>query len=291
MKSQVLYTVWCNISGEAAGEVWFWSLLGVKGSNVVFHMRRIECKLAKRIVFAHLHSIRRMWNTTFEPELVYGYEGSAIEITGCSQWSHSEARIHNLLHLFLNSTFRNEIQLERGLSRASTELKRVSTELLATQRAYESPIRGEMYIEHSNITQESLVSPLNVSWTFSPFAKSTGEWPKNTKTNMKQREKWPNTCVSTRVIPVQSLLERSNLTVVIDKSDVSSVIQQDGRDFGVTSVGLGTRQEQDVRTWVEPISDIIIQNGADLERRKISISPACEKQVTGIASSPRNPQD
>ena len=118
-----------------------------------------------------------------------------------------------------------------------------------------------MYIEHSNITQESFVLPLNVSWTFSPFAKSTGEWPKNTKTNMKQREKWPNTCVSTRVIPVQSLLERSNLTVVIDKSDVSSVIQQDGRDFGVTSVGLGTRQEQDVRTWVEPISDIIIQNG------------------------------
>ena len=39
------------------------------GSNVVFHMRRIECKLANRIVFAHLHSIRRMWNTTFDPYL------------------------------------------------------------------------------------------------------------------------------------------------------------------------------------------------------------------------------
>ena len=31
MKSQVLLTVWCNISGEAAGEIWHWSLLGVKG--------------------------------------------------------------------------------------------------------------------------------------------------------------------------------------------------------------------------------------------------------------------
>ena len=31
MKSQVLHTVWCNISGEAAGEIWTWSLLGVKG--------------------------------------------------------------------------------------------------------------------------------------------------------------------------------------------------------------------------------------------------------------------
>ena len=31
MKSQVLHTVWCNISGEAAGEIWYWSLLGMKG--------------------------------------------------------------------------------------------------------------------------------------------------------------------------------------------------------------------------------------------------------------------
>ena len=31
MKSQVLHTVWCYISGEAAGEIWNWSLLGVKG--------------------------------------------------------------------------------------------------------------------------------------------------------------------------------------------------------------------------------------------------------------------
>ena len=33
MKSQVLLTVWCNISGEAAGEIWHWSLSGVKGLN------------------------------------------------------------------------------------------------------------------------------------------------------------------------------------------------------------------------------------------------------------------
>ena len=31
MKTQVLHSVWCNISGEAAGEIWHWSLLGVKG--------------------------------------------------------------------------------------------------------------------------------------------------------------------------------------------------------------------------------------------------------------------
>ena len=31
MKSQVLHTVWCNMTGEATGEIWTWSLLGVKG--------------------------------------------------------------------------------------------------------------------------------------------------------------------------------------------------------------------------------------------------------------------
>ena len=30
MKSHVLHTVWCNITGEAAGEIWTWSLLGRK---------------------------------------------------------------------------------------------------------------------------------------------------------------------------------------------------------------------------------------------------------------------
>ena len=34
MKSQVLLTVWCHISCEAAGEFWHWSLSGVKGLNV-----------------------------------------------------------------------------------------------------------------------------------------------------------------------------------------------------------------------------------------------------------------
>ena len=35
LKSQVLHTVWCNISGRAAGEIWNWSLLGVKARLLV----------------------------------------------------------------------------------------------------------------------------------------------------------------------------------------------------------------------------------------------------------------
>ena len=34
MKCQVLFTVWCNISGEAAGEILSWSLLEMKGLRV-----------------------------------------------------------------------------------------------------------------------------------------------------------------------------------------------------------------------------------------------------------------
>ena len=31
MKIKVLHTVWCNNTGEAEGEIWHWSLMGVKG--------------------------------------------------------------------------------------------------------------------------------------------------------------------------------------------------------------------------------------------------------------------
>ena len=39
MKTQVLHTVRCNISGEAAGEFWNWSLSGVKGLNAILWLR------------------------------------------------------------------------------------------------------------------------------------------------------------------------------------------------------------------------------------------------------------
>ena len=39
MKSQVLHTVWCDISGEAAGEIWHWSLLGVKGLSLCYTVK------------------------------------------------------------------------------------------------------------------------------------------------------------------------------------------------------------------------------------------------------------
>ena len=51
MKGQVLHTVWCNISGEAAGEIWYWSLLGVKGlkgwENALFELgsERVETNI------------------------------------------------------------------------------------------------------------------------------------------------------------------------------------------------------------------------------------------------------
>ena len=44
MKSHVLHTVRCNISAEAAGEIWSWSLLGVKGLR--WKLSRVDDVLA-----------------------------------------------------------------------------------------------------------------------------------------------------------------------------------------------------------------------------------------------------
>ena len=41
MKSQVLHTVWCHISGVAAGEIWTWSLLGVKRLSPMHNVPKI----------------------------------------------------------------------------------------------------------------------------------------------------------------------------------------------------------------------------------------------------------
>ena len=45
MKSQVLHTVWCNISGESAGEIWNWSLSGVKGLK--YGRNQCRCQLTR----------------------------------------------------------------------------------------------------------------------------------------------------------------------------------------------------------------------------------------------------
>ena len=40
MKNQVFHTVWCNISVEAAGVIWNWSLLGVP--QIFTHVQEME---------------------------------------------------------------------------------------------------------------------------------------------------------------------------------------------------------------------------------------------------------
>ena len=38
MKSQILHTIWCTIFGAAAGEIWSWSVLGMKGLIDCFYL-------------------------------------------------------------------------------------------------------------------------------------------------------------------------------------------------------------------------------------------------------------
>ena len=56
MKSQVLHTVWCNISGGAGGEIWLWSLSGVKGLNFTGY-----CKIAAGICLTSFPDGRCNW--------------------------------------------------------------------------------------------------------------------------------------------------------------------------------------------------------------------------------------
>ena len=62
MKSQVLYAVWCNISGEFAGEIWNWSLLGVKGLKTTFSQsfikRNVKVRFGSIITF-HLSKLSK----------------------------------------------------------------------------------------------------------------------------------------------------------------------------------------------------------------------------------------
>ena len=61
MKSQVLHTVWCHISCEAAGEFWHWSLLGVKG---LILMRRTLSYVNKSYLSTCCNSARCDWSLT-----------------------------------------------------------------------------------------------------------------------------------------------------------------------------------------------------------------------------------
>ena len=60
MKSQVLLTVWYNISGEAAGEIWHWSLSGVKGLSHwvgVCHWHCEKLTLFLRVIVQHYDTL------------------------------------------------------------------------------------------------------------------------------------------------------------------------------------------------------------------------------------------
>ena len=71
MKSQVLLTVWCHISGEAAGEIWRWSLSGVKGLNQwVF------------LFIVSYHRYRRCYNTSNGSSPVPSLEGKDSLLMG-----------------------------------------------------------------------------------------------------------------------------------------------------------------------------------------------------------------
>ena len=83
MKSQVLYTVWCYISSEAAEEVWFWSLLGVKGLTAV--SGAIEPVLQKKVSPPHL-CIQRPGHISHNRKVVYCQPGKSLSESKQADW-------------------------------------------------------------------------------------------------------------------------------------------------------------------------------------------------------------
>ena len=82
MKSQVLHTVWCNITGEAAGEIWHWSLLAKKlntspryGASLCLSPTQSSAQLKR--------SLHSTWNyvSTFTERRTLTNGSDAIRIT------------------------------------------------------------------------------------------------------------------------------------------------------------------------------------------------------------------
>ena len=98
MKSQVLLTVWCNISGGAGGEIWHWSLSGVKGlSSLEFDWAQIFAQLEPRFPpFGHLSQLK----PTFAKLFCYCYvttrshsDNNWLAIIGGIIWPPADASL------------------------------------------------------------------------------------------------------------------------------------------------------------------------------------------------------
>ena len=69
MESQVLHTVWCNISGEAEGEIRHWSLLGMTRFNRIGSVSLFSCQeLSVSVLFSLLN---RLCSSSFRSQNFY----------------------------------------------------------------------------------------------------------------------------------------------------------------------------------------------------------------------------
>ena len=117
MKSQVLHTVWCHISGEAAGEFWHWSLSGVKGltqhkalakwghtvaTTLRPAMLAVRGKMQQHccVLCGHKKCFRRFSETFFVsrtqiflPQMLHTWQNKS---TFWETWSHQQCCCHNV---------------------------------------------------------------------------------------------------------------------------------------------------------------------------------------------------
>ena len=91
MKSQVLHTVWRNISAKAAGEIWYSSLLGVKGLQIYLGGGggRAVSPIKKQEFCYVIPQNRECWNVSFHAESEWHDHESGVEMPVNTYWGVS----------------------------------------------------------------------------------------------------------------------------------------------------------------------------------------------------------
>ena len=133
MTSHVLHTVWCRISGEAAGEVWKWSLLGVKGLTSLTRIRKVMGWLFDRDYYHHFaclsSTMGKRYSIQRRPDNFLSFTTETLSLFSRDDWGG-----HRFQNYLLNHhTDERDRQLS-GYPRHNQEpLHEDANELLGTQ--------------------------------------------------------------------------------------------------------------------------------------------------------------
>ena len=125
MKSQVLHTVWCHISYEAAGEFWHWSLSGVKGLTPLYSFPNVISAITT-IAFHNLFSliiIKKIHCLAFNLLLRWSVFLFLLALCFCC-WAHPGRQLAHFLRWRCTVHFCHNSGLQPRAARCATGLRK-----------------------------------------------------------------------------------------------------------------------------------------------------------------------